>query len=577
MSPSKTSSDDFPRLSGASNFDVWKARVSAALDGKHLLGFVLKKDYDGVSDDEEESDNEDPIERSDETMPQAPAGDELGDSDEVEFDDSADEELRPSADATSTTSDALSVSDLPPIRPFTHRESVLERKRAAKKMRSLSSRELRRLEAKTKAFLMKTMDDTHIRLVKSLSTSYEIFQTICTKYEGAAFHGDPYFIQHFLMEIKYEEGSDVMSFFLELENAMKAASEATESVLTDGQKSLYLFHSMPSSWKDDLRVWKGMRKYIPYDELKMSIEAKVREMQAQERYTLAKGTPESVVTKNEKALIAPSEDTALEAEAKPAPGTCEYCHKPRHTLRECHGLQQDLVYGTVKAGTVLPANFVLRGAPPPRSHPYMRPQFDSGRGRGYRGRGNSRGRGMRQQGGRGFDHRHGQQQGQQYQQSRRDESHIAVTTMSNPTISLTAHASSNADHVWTVDSGCTSHITHCSEWFTAITPSTGSITVGGKAQIPIAGTGSVNLLVTDSKGKLRNLHLDKVIYAPQLQFNLLSVSVAVKNGLRITFSSKVYTIQTDQRFCIKVKLISLFSVCFGSTKEDPCSARGPPW
>ncbi|KAG2777615.1 hypothetical protein PC129_g22313 [Phytophthora cactorum] len=105
------------------------------------------------------------------------------------------------------------------------------------------------------------------------------------------------------MEIKYEEGSDLTDFFLKLENAMKAASEATKSGMTEGQKSLYLFHSMPKSWKNDLRIWKGQQKYIPYADLKQSIEDKVRDIQAQERYALSKGTPETSATKNERALV----------------------------------------------------------------------------------------------------------------------------------------------------------------------------------------------------------------------------------------------------------------------------------
>ncbi|KAG6622727.1 Neutral zinc metallopeptidase [Phytophthora cinnamomi] len=52
MSPNQASSDDFPRLIGAENFDVWKTRVCAALAGKHLLGYVKNPDYDVVSEDE---------------------------------------------------------------------------------------------------------------------------------------------------------------------------------------------------------------------------------------------------------------------------------------------------------------------------------------------------------------------------------------------------------------------------------------------------------------------------------------------------------------------------------------------
>ncbi|KAG2838077.1 hypothetical protein PC129_g3026 [Phytophthora cactorum] len=73
---------------------------------------------------------------------------------------------------------------------------------------------------------MKTIDNTHVRLVKYQTTAYLIFQFICKKYEGAAFQGDPYFIQHYLMEIKYEEGSDLMKFFLKLENAIECRARS---------------------------------------------------------------------------------------------------------------------------------------------------------------------------------------------------------------------------------------------------------------------------------------------------------------------------------------------------------------
>ncbi|KAG3068006.1 hypothetical protein PI124_g20697 [Phytophthora idaei] len=323
------------------------------------------------------------------------------------------------------------------------------------------------MEAQTKAFLMKTMDDTHIRLVKNLTSAYDIFQAICKKYEGAAFHGDPYFIQHFLMETKYEEGSDVNEFFFVLEDAMRAASKATESVLTDGQKSLYLFHSMPASSKDDLRIWKGNRKYIPYDELKMSIEDKVCKMEAQTRYSLAKGTPESRHTKDERALVAPSHSTPRSASNDEV---CCYCQKTRNTIRQCRGLEKDLRDGTVKAGTVLLANFEFRGGNSHRSHPYEQRGNNSGRGRGSWHKG---GRG-RNNGGRGGNHRGNNDKGRQqsrrdeggYDQSRREEARIAVATVIKPApsaISLTAQATSIFDSSWTVDSGCTSHVTQHAE------------------------------------------------------------------------------------------------------------------
>ncbi|GMF62009.1 unnamed protein product [Phytophthora fragariaefolia] len=259
MSSSQASSDDFPRFVDADNFDVWKARVCAALDGKHLLGFVTKPDYDGVSEDDNEdsrsemTDNDDPPKTT-------PAKTAEVDSDAVDYDESNDD-VKPASGSDGDSSDdsdtAIKRKDLPVIRPFNRRDACQAPKQSMKtKAKPLNQRERRRQEAKTKAFLMKTMDNTHVRLVKNLVTSYDIFSFICEKYEGAAFHGDPYFIHNYLMEIKYDEGSDLTEFSLKLENAMKAASEATESVTTEGQKSIYLFHSMPKSWKDDLRIWK---------------------------------------------------------------------------------------------------------------------------------------------------------------------------------------------------------------------------------------------------------------------------------------------------------------------------------
>ncbi|KAG3057722.1 hypothetical protein PI125_g25348 [Phytophthora idaei] len=276
MSPRQASSEDFPRLVGAENFDVWKTRMCTALDDKHL-GYVMKPNYDGISDEESEESRSD-MSNVDDAPKGKPAEDAQVDSDAVDYDESDDEDLKPPSGSDDEDSDDSSDSsvkrkNLPTIHPINHRKLQKECLRGAKeKPQPLSPRKRRRQEAKTKAFPMKT-NNTHVRLVKNLET-YDIFKYICEKYEGASFHGDPYFIQHYLMEIKYEEGSDLTEFFLKLENAMKAASEATESVMTEGQKSLYLFHSMPKSWKNHLRIWKGQRKYIPYADLKLVLKAK---------------------------------------------------------------------------------------------------------------------------------------------------------------------------------------------------------------------------------------------------------------------------------------------------------------
>ncbi|OWZ07172.1 hypothetical protein PHMEG_00020467 [Phytophthora megakarya] len=386
MSPSKVTSDDFPRLIGAENFDVWKTRVCAALDGKHLLGYVKNPDNDVISEyesDESESDVSD-VDDFLKTKTNSTESAEI-DSDAVDYEDS-DDELKP-----------LSDSDV---------ESGGNSETATKRTK-LPVRERRRQEAKAKAFLMKTMDTTH----------------------GAAFHGDPYFIQHYLMELKYEEDSELTDFFLKLENAMKAAQEATDSVMAEGQKSIYLFcgvagsrfrfHSMPRSWKDDLPIWKGRRKYIPYQDLKQSIEGNVRDTLAQKRCTLAKGTPEATMTKNERALLVSGPPVSINQDSA-NDNVCYYCDKPRHNIHQPNS-KRDYPYRNSKNGN-----------------------------RGSRNNNGNRG-----------------------------------------------HIDNNGGN--------------------------NNKRVGGNNPIPIEDIGCVELEVTDSKCNMKKFTLQGVLYAPQMQFSLLSI------------------------------------------------------
>lgn len=97
-----------------------------------------------------------------------------------------------------------------------------------------------------------------------------------------------------LMTIKYEVGTDLMELYLTFKRALKAAAEATGIVMTDEQNSLYLYHAMPSSWKPNLAIWKGSKKFIPYTDLKTNIERKVMDDYAKRMYIIAKGSLESI-------------------------------------------------------------------------------------------------------------------------------------------------------------------------------------------------------------------------------------------------------------------------------------------
>ncbi|KAJ8575213.1 hypothetical protein ON010_g4002 [Phytophthora cinnamomi] len=268
----------------------------------------------------------------------------------------------------------------------------------------------------------------------------------------------------------YEEGSNLTEFFLKLKNAMKAAQEAADTVIAESQMSIYLFQSMPKSWKNDLCIWKGQRKYIPYEVLKQSIEGKVRDIQAQER---SKVTPETSPTKNERALVATGLP-ALQDQVCKGNNSCSYCDRPRLNIRQCRELEKGLRDG--------------------RNQSRVRNNSDNN-GNGGNGRRvknyDSR---KHKHDGSGGKNRHPDQGKNRppdsdsddsdddgakrnvFRQQRCDNSLIAVATTINPPISLTAQANVQLDPTGTVDSGCTRHVTHESQWFADIATSGGSIT-----------------------------------------------------------------------------------------------------
>ncbi|GMF31026.1 unnamed protein product [Phytophthora lilii] len=387
MSPTQasvTDDRDFPRLNGR-NFVIWKTRVTAALEGKNLLaGFVTQVDYAGDFDFDFSDDKELNPALSDMRDMEA-ALDAAG---APKADDAEDpSSSQSSSDASSETATAADDGDVdmgqgsPPVIQSFSATKQEEKKRAEKlRAKSLkqSSKRLCRSEAKAKAFLIKTIDDQHVLMVKDKTTAFEIFQTLCDKYE---------------------------------ESAMKSSAQATNSVMSDEQKTLYLYHSLPDTWKPELAG-------------------------------------------------------GLERQSQV------------HSVRNRNGNRNS----------------------------------SSER---FQGRNKFHGR-------RSND-----------ETNNREYGIIAITTLDltrvTPDVNLAAP-------VWTIDSGCTRHVTANPQWFEKLIPTAGkAITVGGNHQIPIKGTGDVKMKIKDTKGKEQSITLNNVLYAPGLEFNLLSVRQAVEDDFKINF------------------------------------------
>ncbi|TYZ61361.1 hypothetical protein PybrP1_003638 [[Pythium] brassicae (nom. inval.)] len=212
------SSNDFPRLNGA-NFQIWKARVTASLDGEGLLGIVTKPDYAGDFDSgKSDSDDLDPssaMDVDDEALDPANAKTE-GDtpsSGSSEDDEASD------ADAQATKAPPKAIS-------FAAKKRELERaKKAMAKSSNLSSKELRSMEAKKSPRVPDQDDGRHPR-PRRQGCNGRIWY-LQGPVQPVRRHLRPR-RPHFLVEIRYEEDSDETRFFLELEQAMKATADATK-------------------------------------------------------------------------------------------------------------------------------------------------------------------------------------------------------------------------------------------------------------------------------------------------------------------------------------------------------------
>ena len=78
-----------------------------------------------------------------------------------------------------------------------------------------------------------------------------------------------------------------------------------------------------------------------------------------------------------------------------------------------------------------------------------------------------------------------------------------------------------------------------------MTASSGEITVGGKAKIPIKGVGTVALKIADAKGKIQEVTLTDVLFAPGIKFNLFSVGKAVHDGYKVNFDKRKCNIHSS--------------------------------
>ncbi|KAG5881329.1 hypothetical protein JTB14_020282 [Gonioctena quinquepunctata] len=103
-------------------------------------------------------------------------------------------------------------------------------------------------------------------------------------------------------------------------------------------------------------------------------------------------------------------------------------------------------------------------------------------------------------------------------------------------MSILNHRQKTDSGTWILDSGCTDHMTSHREKFCSFIPYESVVEVAGGGVLRSTGYGDVNLQLSKKNGGYQ-ITLMKVLYVPDLNENLLSMSLAAERAMKVIFGS----------------------------------------
>ena len=114
---------------------------------------------------------------------------------------------------------------------------------------------------------------------------------------------------------------------------------------------------------------------------------------------------------------------------------------------------------------------------------------------------------------------------------------------------------------WIVDSGATSHMCNDQRMFTELRQlgSDEKVTLGDGSTLEVAGEGTVDVDMVLTDGTKRGCMLRKVMYVPELAYNLVSVSKATDAGKTVHFDDATceFRNESDEVFAVGARLFYL--------------------
>ncbi|KAD5803068.1 hypothetical protein E3N88_14428 [Mikania micrantha] len=126
-----------------------------------------------------------------------------------------------------------------------------------------------------------------------------------------------------------------------------------------------------------------------------------------------------------------------------------------------------------------------------------------------------------------------------------DESSEQMTLMSK------APQGTSSQHLWFIDTGCSNHMTGSRASFDDLDESfTLEVRLGNRKKLKVQGKGTVRIPTGTTSSKT----LDDVYYAPDLEYNLLSVGQLMKKGYSVIFDDDICTIKNKETGKILIRI-----------------------
>ena len=127
-------------------------------------------------------------------------------------------------------------------------------------------------------------------------------------------------------------------------------------------------------------------------------------------------------------------------------------------------------------------------------------------------------------------------------------------------------------NTWIADTGASAHMTYNKSGFIEMKEDARQITIGDGSNMAIKQIGKWQGMITDKTGKQQLITLDEVCYVPELKYNLMSLTKALKNGWILSGNNQQLSLRkADEEMIFDKKIHSsnghIFGIDIVSTKE----------